>query len=467
MRTFAPKQNVAQPASSIVARPKFPTFASPDRTLSVQRTDQAEEQLLPATTTRFAHEFSRIPVRAQARIQPKLAVNTPGDSYEQEADRTAKQVMSMSEPLRRSPCSCGDRCPGCRNAQASHERLQTRSFPTRDPGQLAAPPIVNDVLRSPGQPLDPSLRAFMEPRFGRDFSQVRVHKDAQAQESAEAVSALAYTVGRHVVFGPGQYQPDTTAGRELLAHELTHTLQQGNGFQTRSTISDMPAPVYGQTGAGIMRQLKRQPNSGIQVEDSNQNEPKDTVPNDESIKSDLNKLKSLKISGSTSGAAADVQTLSQAIGTTFSVIKRMGRTSGFQQGVQELTARVSALRNVLGSTEAVQLGTANERLAGVSAASFTGTEPIGWLVVLEILGEILAAIAAVLEAVIVIIILVIVLVIWLIYEIIMAIIKEADRSWCIWYFERRCKPPNPCRDCLGMCIENEGEWPLDKCPINR
>ncbi|MGI8587618.1 MAG: eCIS core domain-containing protein [Chloroflexia bacterium] len=88
------------------------------------------------------------------------------------------------------------------------------------------PPIVHDVLRSPGQPLDAGTRAFMEPRFGHDFSGVRVHTDGRATQSAGAVNALAYTVGRDVVFGAGQYAPGTRAGRQLLAHELTHVVQQ-------------------------------------------------------------------------------------------------------------------------------------------------------------------------------------------------------------------------------------------------
>src|SRR5207245_8354207 len=84
----------------------------------------------------------------------------------------------------------------------------------------AVPPIVHDVLSSSGQPLDAGTRAFMEPRFGHDFSRVRVHTDARAAESARAVNALAYTVGRDVVFGSGQYEPGTSEGRRWMAHEL-------------------------------------------------------------------------------------------------------------------------------------------------------------------------------------------------------------------------------------------------------
>ena len=91
---------------------------------------------------------------------------------------------------------------------------------------------VNRAIESEGSPLPGQTRQFMESRFGHDFSQVRVHTDERAVESAEEVNALAYTVGQDVVFGQGQYAPETTAGRGLLAHELTHVVQQtGNGLQ--------------------------------------------------------------------------------------------------------------------------------------------------------------------------------------------------------------------------------------------
>jgi uncharacterized protein DUF4157/LysM domain-containing protein len=89
-----------------------------------------------------------------------------------------------------------------------------------------APGVVREVLRSPGTPLDPAVRAFMEPRFGHDFRRVRIHTDARAAESARAVDALAYTVGPDVVFAAGRYAPGTSSGAKLLAHELTHTAQQ-------------------------------------------------------------------------------------------------------------------------------------------------------------------------------------------------------------------------------------------------
>ena len=93
----------------------------------------------------------------------------------------------------------------------------------------AAPPNVHKVLASTGQRLDASARAFFEPRFGQDLSDVRIHADATAAESARSVNALAYTAGKHIVLGEGQYSPNSTAGQRLLAHELTHVMQQRSG----------------------------------------------------------------------------------------------------------------------------------------------------------------------------------------------------------------------------------------------
>jgi hypothetical protein len=92
------------------------------------------------------------------------------------------------------------------------------------------PPIVHEVLRSPGQPLDPTTRTTVEPLFGHDFGSVRVHTDAKAAESARAVNALAYTVRHDIVFGAGQYSPRTVNGRRMLAHELAHAVQQSGSL---------------------------------------------------------------------------------------------------------------------------------------------------------------------------------------------------------------------------------------------
>jgi hypothetical protein len=103
--------------------------------------------------------------------------------------------------------------------------------------------LVHEVLNSPGHPLDAGARSFLEPRFGRDFGDVRVHTDARAAASARAVNALAYTVGQHVVFGAGQYQPAAEDGRKLLAHELAHVTQQAGGWHARLMIGPAHDPL--------------------------------------------------------------------------------------------------------------------------------------------------------------------------------------------------------------------------------
>lgn len=148
-------------------------------------------------------------------------------------DTAVPVVTRVSSALLQRKCDCGQhtiggaKCEECR--EKSGMALQRRAMSQTGPATV--PPIVHEVLRSPGQPLDRATRDFMEPRFGRDFSGVRVHTDAQAAESAQAVTALAYTVGRDVVFGKDQYSPGSLAGNELLAHELTHVVQQENALQ--------------------------------------------------------------------------------------------------------------------------------------------------------------------------------------------------------------------------------------------
>ena len=135
-------------------------------------------------------------------------------------------------------CACGQHtgggeCPSCQQKSATLQRAAINATSAND----RVPPIVNDVLRGAGQPLDASARNYLEPRFGQDFSHVRVHTDSQAAQAAQAVNALAYTVGPNVVFGSGQYKPETVAGKFLLAHELTHVVQQSHANTTLQPLS--------------------------------------------------------------------------------------------------------------------------------------------------------------------------------------------------------------------------------------
>ena len=127
----------------------------------------------------------------------------------------------------------------------------------------AATAIVHEVLGSPGRALEPSTRAFFEPRFGYDFSGVRIHTDPLAAESAQSVGALAYTVGRHIIYGSNQYAWQTAAGGRLLAHELAHTIQQKGGTPANSvspgglrSIAHKPAHLVHQSASAAILQRK-------------------------------------------------------------------------------------------------------------------------------------------------------------------------------------------------------------------
>ncbi len=160
-------------------------------------------------------------------VQAKLVVGSVDDPLEHEADRVADQVMRMPDPalaVSAAPPQVSRKCAECGEED---KKLQRKSVGVTGRAAGEAPPIVHDVLRSPGQPLDSSTRAFFEPRFGHDFSRVRVHADEGADQSARSLNALAYTVGSDLVFRPREFAPHSDTGRRLLAHELAHTIQQG------------------------------------------------------------------------------------------------------------------------------------------------------------------------------------------------------------------------------------------------
>ena len=208
----------------------------------------SKKDWLSTILPRFAYEFSQIPVhpKSPAYVQAKLRVSPPGSSHEQEADRISEQVMRMPEPRLQHAGACGGGRPNGPTEQPGqeHERVQIKGIGSSDLGLTAAPPIVHEVLGSPSQALNPATLAFMEPRFGRDFSRIRVHTDQVASRSAEAVAAQAYTVGSDIVFGAGCYAPASRDGQRLLAHELVHVQQQSGAapMLLRQPASDKMKP---------------------------------------------------------------------------------------------------------------------------------------------------------------------------------------------------------------------------------
>jgi hypothetical protein len=248
MRTFAKKQNQPQPESSTsltrantwapAASQATLAFLNSQPTVGNQgarrslaaRADRVEADsnnengptsevdFETRTSTPFAHDFTRIPVHAPApiTIQRKLTVNTPGDIYEQEAERITDQVMA--KPAHHAVSG----------APPHVQRLAQQ--PTG--GEDAAPASVYQALATPGRPLEPALRQDMEQRFGHGFSKVRVHTGSAAEQSAQDVNAHAFTLGDDIVFGVGRFEPTSHEGRRLIAHELTHTVQQGQVANT-------------------------------------------------------------------------------------------------------------------------------------------------------------------------------------------------------------------------------------------
>src|SRR5262245_2370505 len=160
-------------------------------------------------------------------IQANLKVGAVDDPLEHEADRVAEQVMRMPVPevaLSSAPPQVSRKCAACEAEE--EEKLQKKPTGMAAVAAGEVPAIVYEVLSSPGQPLDAATRAYFEPRFGHDFSGVWVHTGHHAEQSANAVKANAYTVGHDIVLGIGRFDFNATEGRRLLAHELTHVVQQ-------------------------------------------------------------------------------------------------------------------------------------------------------------------------------------------------------------------------------------------------
>jgi len=155
-------------------------------------------------------------------LQTKLAVNSPDDAYEREADQVADAVSA----------------PGIAT-QPSHVPTSIQRLPTSNTLSPQVPPSVEQTLARSGRPLDPKSRALLEPRLGVTFADVRVFDDAQSAASATDIGARAYTHGYDIVFAPGQYNPQTPSGLHLLAHELTHVLQQTGAQQTSTASSSV------------------------------------------------------------------------------------------------------------------------------------------------------------------------------------------------------------------------------------
>ena len=208
--------------------------------------NQAGQQLLPKDSNEreertpfFWCDLSLIPLYAETNTEnyPKPTNYVPLNVYEQEADRVADRVVQMPVPQRRQAGVVGTARTGSSREQGKQRQLPAKKINPDDGAATSELPIVRKVTRSPGVTLDLSARKFMEPRFDHDFSQVRIHTDAQADEAARTVKARAFTLGNDIVFAAGQYAPHSTKGSRILAHELTHVVQQ-TGCRVAETGED-------------------------------------------------------------------------------------------------------------------------------------------------------------------------------------------------------------------------------------
>src|SRR5215208_964157 len=182
----------------------------------------------PPAAPGLQSDYTRIPITALP-IQHKPTVNSPGDPFEREADDVADKVMRIAEPvcIDSTPPAIQRKCTECEDEEK--KPLQTKRAPSANTeAGLDAGAAVRATNRG-GAPLSREVRSYFELCFRHDFSDVRVHADGEAANAASAVRARAYTIGRNIVFGSGEYAPATTKGKRLLAHELAHVVQQEQG----------------------------------------------------------------------------------------------------------------------------------------------------------------------------------------------------------------------------------------------
>lgn len=239
---------------------KYPMFATPQPKNGLQLT-MPKPSFGVQSPSLLGDEFKLRPPGEQKKkldelpLQRKLSIGASNDPLEQEADRVADQVVAA---------------PRHSAVNTTVSRIQRSTGQTSESAD-AAPDSVDRVLASSGRPLEPALRQDMEQRFRHDFSRVRVHTDSTAEQSARDVNANAYTVGHNIVFGPSRFAPATQEGKRLIAHELTHVVQQSDRefpiAPLKSSVEVLSTPVvHGKAGIRIAREPKKPGNQGIVLE---------------------------------------------------------------------------------------------------------------------------------------------------------------------------------------------------------
>jgi Domain of unknown function (DUF4157)/Novel toxin 15 len=228
--------------------------ATLQRKAQSEETDRTPEISAAAKSPVMPSRMAARPGRS-ALIQAQSFVSSADDAAEREADKVAAHVVSMPEPSAKA----STRAPTSvmRSPLIVQRRAGPRQATPRRPGSAGSTNVMQQVkaAASGGFALSKKTRAYLEPRFKADFSNVRLHTDAKAKELSNKVGARAFTFGRHIFFNEGQYNPDSKAGLELLAHELTHTIQQREAIQRKPMVHERADPhvqrIFGALGDAV------------------------------------------------------------------------------------------------------------------------------------------------------------------------------------------------------------------------
>ena len=222
------QRSLANSVRPFALPPAHPRTASPS--LSANGLD-SENTLLPSPS-RFAYDFSTVPVSLPS--PPQTNASVPAHTSPLPIQRFSPQPVKVQRQIKK---------------EEEESAVQTKEVPGHTPTITPEQQTYIHSLDTGGNPLPASTRAFMESRFGHNFSHVRVHTGDSADRSVRSVNALAYTVGRNIVFGNGQFAPRTTIGTQLLAHELTHVIQQPPSTNVRNVLAVEPHNSLSETHA--------------------------------------------------------------------------------------------------------------------------------------------------------------------------------------------------------------------------
>lgn len=249
------EQEADRVAEHVMRMPENSTVASPQ---------SSGGNVIQRTCASCAKRYDTAAKVGQDNLCPECQIQTKSvagqiSRVQRQEDITKEEDEEKNETLQTKPLLQRQAEEESEEEEEEDKALQADSAPGQTPNVTPAIGSEISAMQGGGQPLHPVTRAFMEPRFGHDFSQVRVHADTNAVKTSQLINARAFTSGHNIAFGAGQYQPETAQGKRLLAHELTHVVQQGvAGIQ----MPQVQRQVYGESATGVS-----DPNAIISVSD--------------------------------------------------------------------------------------------------------------------------------------------------------------------------------------------------------